>query len=318
MKILFLIDKLNIGGAQKMVVEQSSKLNAQICTLSEEDKESFHVFVKKTLIPLRYDPRSWIKLIRFIKKGEFDVVISHLYKANVAGRICSYLAGVKSVTFEHNVYIKRGKWERFVNRILSPLTHKIIAVSPAVKDYLMEHEGIPEHKIEVIFNGADFRILKESKPVGKVVLSVGRIVKQKNYEELIEVAKKLPEFTFQIAGKGDVDEWNAKSGDNVHFLGVRHDIPELLQKASVFFMPSHWEGFSIALIEAAASGKPLVTSDLESFNGMVKSGWNGYRGDYVSSLKKAMKHKESLGKHSIEMSKQFSIESNINNLLKVI
>lgn len=106
----------------------------------------------------------------------------------------------------------------------------------------------------------------------KVVIgNVGRLHFQKNQEFAIkvfkELNKKIPNSVFVIVGDGpDGDKLKQlvnelKLGDKVEFLGMRNDIPELLQAMDIFLFPSLFEGLSIALIEAQASGILIATSN---------------------------------------------------------
>jgi glycosyltransferase involved in cell wall biosynthesis len=100
---------------------------------------------------------------------------------------------------------------------------------------------------------------------------VGRFNKQKNHELLLDIFKavheKLPESMLVLAGEGDLRHSIEKKADklglssNVRFLGVRGDIPDLMQGMDLFIFPSLFEGLPVVLVEAQAAGLNCVVSD---------------------------------------------------------
>lgn len=111
------------------------------------------------------------------------------------------------------------------------------------------------------------------RPCVERVIYVGHVCKAKGFFELLEVAGELPQIVFQVAGPVYEDLSKTEIPQNVRLLGVkqRQEIMELLQKADLFFFPSHTEGFSIALLEAMASGLPIVASGVGANGDMIES-----------------------------------------------
>jgi glycosyltransferase involved in cell wall biosynthesis len=103
---------------------------------------------------------------------------------------------------------------------------------------------------------------------GPIVLAVGRLAEQKDFASLIEAARQWPDLDpaplLAIAGEGPLAESlaarAASLGAAVRFLGSRADVPALLAAASVFVLPSRWEGQPLILQEALAAGRPIVAS----------------------------------------------------------
>ncbi len=110
-------------------------------------------------------------------------------------------------------------------------------------------------------------------PDGLLVLSVGRLTEQKGHIYLLEaipgIIEQFPSTVFAIAGDGPLRaELEARAerlgiSKSVHFLGMRSDVPALLQMAHIFALPSLWEGLPIALLEAMAAGLPVVATRVE-------------------------------------------------------
>src|SRR5215470_14768659 len=121
-----------------------------------------------------------------------------------------------------------------------------------------------------------------------VVLMAGRLLFDKGVAEFVETARKLRDGRFKtrfwIAGKADegnprcvpaevLDQWRREGA--VELLGHRDDMPELLQQASIAVLPSYHEGVPRFLLEAAATGLPLVGSDIEGCRTIIQDGVNG-------------------------------------------
>jgi glycosyltransferase involved in cell wall biosynthesis len=154
---------------------------------------------------------------------------------------------------------------------------------------------IPRRKISLIQNGTDLRRFsckdRKFNNIPVCFIAVGRLEKQKDYPFLLrsytEAVNKLrlmgePLPKLDIFGMGSCrDEIQAlikKHGlqDCAHLRGLCNDVEKKLGKADVFVLSSSFEGFSIALIEAAASGLPIIATDVGSNMKLVASGKNGY------------------------------------------
>jgi glycosyltransferase involved in cell wall biosynthesis len=138
----------------------------------------------------------------------------------------------------------------------------------------------------VIPNGIDLKRFSTSLDVGDarsslglpsesvIVAAVGRLTEQKGLVDLVDafglLASALPTAHLVFAGAGE-EETRLKARvsalgirERVTFLGFQEDVPRVLAAADVFCMPSHWEGFGLALAEALASGTACVSTDVDS------------------------------------------------------
>jgi len=168
----------------------------------------------------------------------------------------------------------------------------IVAVSDAVLESwrpLVEARGLDRHvAIEVIYSGIPMdefssippRRVKETRSDllgrkrGPVVLAVSRLWPGKDVEQLVDMMPMLlrahPEAVLAVVGEGperaNIEEQIRRLGvqPNVHLLGRRSDVPTLLQASDLLVFPSKNEGFGLVVLEALASGLPVVCFDLPS------------------------------------------------------
>ncbi len=180
--------------------------------------------------------------------------------------------------------------------------NKIIAVSHFTKRELVEYYGVPEGKIRVIHNGVDTRKFQPAVDKRKVkqelglnpddiaIVSVGRLYARKGLFTLIEsmpaVVKRFKNAKFIISGKGQSDEMRKliahaeKIGvkDSIIFTGYYPDkkLPKLYQAADVFAFSTFYEHHPFAVLEALATGLPVVTTWVGGIPETIESGKNGF------------------------------------------
>jgi glycosyltransferase involved in cell wall biosynthesis len=246
------------------------------------------------------DLRAYRSLVSFIRKGEFQIVHTHLPQGNTIGRIAAVLAGTPIVVAtEHNMYVERRRRGVLADRVLSHVTTQHVAVSRAVARFASAQAGIALDRFVVIpspvsperirwLSPTEKKKLKQEVGVGPrdlVVTSVGRLIRQKGHEALIQAAGELrsdhPEVRFLIVGAGPLEDALRRQVDRlglreaVIFLGLRKDVLDLLQITDVFCFPSLWEGLGLALTEAGACRLPAVASNVGGIPEIIEHGVNG-------------------------------------------
>ncbi|MDP2990672.1 MAG: glycosyltransferase family 4 protein, partial [Kiritimatiellota bacterium] len=143
--------------------------------------------------------------------------------------------------------------------------------------------------VTVIPNGVDGALFYPAPAgynLGKMVLFVGRLVSNKGPEVLLRaiplVLMRHPQARFVLAGDGPLrhrlEAVASKLAikDVVHFLGLRRDVPELMRQASVYVRPSYLEGMPLTVLEAMASGLPVVATPVGGTPELLKDGVHGY------------------------------------------
>lgn len=256
---------------------------------------------------------SLIKIYRFIKKERFDVVHTHTSKAGILGRIASKLAGVPIIIhsphghiFHPDSHIDGVPTNRFLLKLLlclerftAKFTDRIIALTEFGKRDQVRL-GIGETgKYVVIHNMIDLeryqfgnqQNLDEKKrelglfSTSPIVGTVARLTPEKGHRYLLEAVAKIkpsiPDIKFLLIGDGPLrDELENQAdkmaiSDNVIFLGLHKDVPEILQILDLFVLPSLYEGLGIVLVEAMACGKPVVATSVGGVPEIVKDGQTG-------------------------------------------
>lgn len=140
----------------------------------------------------------------------------------------------------------------------------ILAQTPAMKKTLVSNYGCDPEKIEILGNGVDLNHFSPSKLTGKNVIFVGGARPAKGLPYLIKAVNQMPNTSLLVVGGwGEESELcKAMAKENVEFIGAVHPskVPDYLNKASIFCLPSLSEGFPNAVLEAMASGLPIVAT----------------------------------------------------------
>jgi glycosyltransferase involved in cell wall biosynthesis len=359
--ILFCINKLGsgsgLGGAERLVVDDINEMQklgylVRLLTLRHESRFSI---TEEVELPKQYwqaihfgsffNILNWIKIYLYFKKEKPDVVFSHLWFSNTIIRIVCKIAGVKNVfSFEHNVYdTVKSKKMYFMDKLLQGWSKKIIAVSSAVKDSLLKH-GIKEKNIVVINNGINIskynispnELFKKQLgiPSGSFMfLTIGRLISQKGIDILLRAFAKIQEDpVLVIVGQGEDENLLKKLSitlgidERVYFLGIRHDVPDVLSISDCFVLASRYEGLGIVVLEAMAGKKPIIISNFSAGKDMITNNVSGLvvEIENVDALSQAMNTllinedlRQRLAKSAYEKVQEFSIKEHINKLLRL-
>ena len=321
MKILEFITPSNIGGAENYVVNLSKKFaekGHEVFILSSSGKNgknpelSVLKFLQNSGLPfkitgagLKYDPIAILSIAYFIKKNKFDIIHTHLSKANFIGALAAKIAGIKSVSTAHGLN-KRTQYK---------YSDYVICVSEAVRENLIS-QGMNAGKLGVIYNGIDTekfnpeaegltkkKYSPSAPPADSVPSSSGqetngrgksfnvgmlaRLSREKGVELFLDAAKfvllKIPEAKFFIAGTGFLkDELIKKAKDlgiynSVYFVGfVGGNLVSFINELDAVVFPSLKEGLPLALLESMAMEKAVITSDAGGMPEVVEDGRNGF------------------------------------------
>jgi glycosyltransferase involved in cell wall biosynthesis len=246
----------------------------------------------------RFDPRILTDLVSLARERRARVLHVHGYAAADFGRLAARVVGAKLVLHEHFADPRMPAYQALADRLLSRYTDGAIAVSRSTRDFLVGERFVPPDRVRLIWNGAP---LDEFAPVPRehsfrarrelglpddalVVGTIGRLNAQKGHRFLLEAAARLlprQPGARVLAGDGDLMEdlrtQAATLGlsDRVVFAGHRADVPDLLGALDVFCIASLYEGTPLALFEAMAAGKAIVSTSVDGCREVLEDGVTG-------------------------------------------
>jgi len=245
----------------------------------------------KTLVKRGAEARAylsfWIRNVLFLLFGKYDLV--HAHYGFHSALIAAVLKRRPLVTTFHG---SDALFEPLRNRVYLMLqkfvvsrSDHIIAVSNEVRNVLISWLGADPAKISVISCGVDTKFFapgsktdaRKNLGIGedeKVVLFVGHVTYGKGIDVLCECARRMPEITFIVVGKGALSD----QPDNCRFVGnlPNDQVPEWINASDVLVLPTRSEGTPVVLMEALSCGVPVVASSVGGIPDLVKDKQTGY------------------------------------------
>lgn len=249
------------------------------------------------------------ELYRLFRRLRPTIVHTHNPKPGLYGRIAAHLARVPViVNTVHGLYALPE--DRLAKRAVVYGLERVAATcSDAelvqnVEDIdVLRRLRIPESRIHLLGNGIDLERFRKRPdyaaarerlraewaidPDAVVVGAVGRLVLEKGYVELLEAWRSVganhPDAQLVIIGPEDTDKADAvpaalraeAEGAGVRFLGHRHDVEDCYQALDIYVLATYREGFPRSAMEAAASGLPIVATDIRGCRQVVDDGRTG-------------------------------------------
>jgi len=245
------------------------------------------------------DPRAVFGLVKMLREWRPQILTSFMFHANLLGRIAGRLAGVPIVVSSiRNENFGGPRRDRML-RMTDWMGQISTTNSNLAADKLVKRGVVPRERIHVIPNGLvldKFTVKNSSRTEFRqqlgiterdfLWLAVGRLEEQKDYSNLLQAFKIIiqdgHEAQLRVAGQGPLLENLQRQSINlgisgrVVFLGLRRDIPLLLDAADGFVLSSAWEGLPNVVMEAMAAAKPVVATSVGGVPELVQEGVNGY------------------------------------------
>ncbi len=310
-RCLHVIDHLGLGGAQSSLLDlvthfEKTRINCEVAVL--HGRGPFAEAIENAGVPVhslaesRLSPAMVPNLLSLARRGGFDVFHFHLQGSNWLAKPVLALAG-HGIRISHDHASGdlgfRG-WSSLVPDALTHLySHRVLAVSEGVRDFLLQWEALPPDLVETVRNGvntsafsppdaktraqARSRLGLEDKDF--VVGAMGRFSPEKNFGVLAEIAADIPESIILLAGSGPEQERITASiaagpaASRVRLIGQVHDRAGFYAALDAFVLPSLHEGLPMVLLEAMAGGIPVVASRLPDIAAVLDEGRYGLLAD---------------------------------------
>ncbi len=311
-RLLHLITTMSVGGAEVHLRELLSglsrdKYEIELAFFKEEAQEARPMRDDFRALGLkvhdlkgvnRFSPAAFGRLINLLKRGRFDLLHTHLFRADLYGALAARffrrLILVSSVHNPEDFYAKPAV--AWLARLAARRQQKTVAISAAVRDHLMTHLKLSSADVAVIHYGLepwqkkdiDVRAEYDIPAAAPLIGVVGRLARQKGHLHLIRamahVCVDCPEARLLVVGHDDEGLRPALAAEikamnlegRVILAGFRDDVPDVMAALDVFCFPSLWEGFGLVAIEAMAEGRPVVASRTGSIPAVVAAGETGW------------------------------------------
>lgn len=294
LKVFLLIASLEIGGAQRLVVDLLNHLDRKRVSPSLVLSRAVGPFIERVPIdcPIfdlarrsKWDfPFLAARLCSLIRRERPDAILSVLFHANMLAWVSVGLLGTKVpvVMSEHisiESYRRGPRWVPWMMRTAYPAADRFIAVSEGVGKELVNYWGVSESTVDVIHNPVDldhiqklgqYRLEGTLDPSRAVIVSVGRFTAQKDFSGLLHAfARMRRSMSATLVLVGDGEERQALQqlakdlgiGDDVIWPGYDPNPYRWIARANLFVLSSLYEGFGIVITEAMALGVPVVATD---------------------------------------------------------
>lgn len=307
--VCHLLPALPAHGAEQLLLDISrhvdqTQISFSICLISDlgplvEDFRGLGIPVTYIAKKSRKDFSVVFRLAKFWRQNRFDIVHTHLFTADLWGRLAGLISRIPIVSTSHTTSDPNiGRLGRWLDRVLDLRNDAVICVSEAVRRYRIGEAGFDPDKLRLIENGIDLNrfdqkfsreevLFRLGLPTGvRWIIIVGRLVPLKGHRFLVEamalLAKDFPDLGLLIVGDGECEPFLREQVENlglssrVVFLGLRRDIPDILGISEIMVLPSSREGLPIVLLEAMAAGLPVAVTPVGGIPEVVEEGKTGF------------------------------------------
>ncbi|HUE85078.1 MAG TPA: glycosyltransferase [Vicinamibacterales bacterium] len=306
LRVMHVVFSLQPGGMEHGVVKLAngldpSQIASAICSTTPGGALRPLVSAAVPVYELRRragnDPSLIWQLYRVFRRARPHIVHTHAWGTLIEGLIAARLARVPVVIHGEHGTLQSRSYQLRVQRQAWSRVDRVLAVSSRLAEKLAAGTGFPLERIQVIRNGVDLSRFgsinrEEARRAlgieqGSVVIgTAGRLVPVKDHATLLDALAILAaqglRFQALIAGEGPLHgDLDARAGalgiaDRVRFLGHRPDIERVFAALDVFVLSSSSEGLSNTILEAMASGVPVVATRVGGADELVEDGRSGF------------------------------------------
>jgi glycosyltransferase involved in cell wall biosynthesis len=306
-RIALVITDLNVGGAERALVSLAVRLDKnrwQPAVFCLDKPGPLVQVLHQANVPCeclnvhhRNPIQAVIRLAQGLRRFKPRLAQSFMFHANLAARFGALWAGLPWVIGGLRVAEREKSWHLILDRLTAGLSTGSVCVSQGVLRFSREVARLNPARLTVIPNGIDVVPFATAQSVPRLALGVpndshlaicvGRLDRQKGLPDLLLAAERLilrrPDWHLAFAGDGPYRRWLLEQianrpalSRNVHWLGHRDDIPNVLKSADVLVQSSLWEGMPNSVLEAMAAGLAVVSTSVEGTEDLVVPGQTGW------------------------------------------
>jgi len=296
--VLLVVNSLGYGGTERMIERMTLQLSASgrvrytVCSLGSEGPVGARLRARGVEVialggrggALRQVLGGARRLRRLLRSGRFDMVHSFLYRSHFASRLARLgrVPRVPLISSERCLGDNRGRIAQCINRLMSRMSDRILAVSQAVAERAAVRDGVPRDRLAVVPNGiedaqsdprarARLRRLFSVGPEETVLLYLGRLHHEKGPDLLLDALARMKEASVRgwravFLGDGPerpaLERRSAELGlsGQVAFMGIRRRVGPWIDAADILALPSREEGMPVAALEAMMRSRPVVAT----------------------------------------------------------
>ena len=302
LRVCQLITELVPGGAERCVYELARRLDPRRFDVRVAALRGGAVadWLAEAGVPVhvldlrwRLDVRKLWQLAGLLREHRVELLHTHLFHADLAGRLAAGMAGVPHLVHTvHTVEARFRPWQYAFARLTSGRADRIVCVSESARRAHARRSGLGPQHYQVIHNGVDVKAfapqpqqrerlrrewgIRDDQPLAAYV---GRLDYEKGTDLLMSAVAQLgarqSPAAVVIAGDGPMNPVvrnfieHGEGGSGCRYLGFVQDVRPLLWAADMLVMPSRWEGFGLAAAEAMAAGLPVVGTRIAGLSDVV-------------------------------------------------
>lgn len=293
--IVHILPSLGFGGAERCVVDIINNSSPRF---------RYTVLLLKNHLPLADEitapqyglgivppvPKINWQLVRELRSQlqqlKPDIIHTHLFGADLWGRLAARPLHTPIITTEHNLNIGESGVRNFVRLLMRNYSTDYVACSQSVAAYMRQTYKISK-PIEVIRYGINIERFQAIAPPQCIapwrIVMLGRLVKQKGFDIGCSALALLTQYPWEVTIVGEGEEKNNLTAlveqlglqGRVRFRPFTHDVPGVLAASDILFVPSRWEGLGIVAMEAMAAGRLVVASPVDGLGELMEDGVTG-------------------------------------------
>lgn len=351
-KILMVINTLEVGGAEKIIIKLSNELVDRGYGITVYLLKAADNYLEKQL-------SSKVRLVSNSKRNIFcysnfknlnreikdhDIVHVHLFPGLYIVSLLTFFNKRKFTIYtEHSTTNKRRKFSflKYFERVVYSRYKIVTCINKNASDILLKWLGVEKFKVRVISNFIDFSEINKAIPIDRfnlgfansdvLLVMTGRFSYEKDQKTVIRALTLLP-IKYKLIFIGDGNFRNscedfAKScqiKDRINFIGNVSNVIEILKSCNIGILSSHFEGLSVAVLEYIACGLPTIVSNVPGLNELINQkealfelGNHEELANKIVSLSNHPEKKEALKYIQSQPLKNYKLETVIDKYIEI-